>query len=139
MTDSKINVAILGVGNCASSFVQGLEYYKSEQDENGLISDVIGGYRVSDIEVVCAFDINKSKVGKDLSEAIFEEPNNTVKFAEVPNLGVNVKPGKVLDGIGKFVEDIIDPTEDSENVVNCLLYTSPSPRDVGISRMPSSA
>ena len=76
MTDSKINVAILGVGNCASSFVQGLEYYKSEQDENGLISDVIGGYRVSDIEVVCAFDINKSKVGKDLSEAIFEEPNN---------------------------------------------------------------
>ena len=113
MTDSKINVAILGVGNCASSFVQGLEYYKSEQDENGLISDVIGGYRVSDIEVVCAFDINKSKVGKDLSKAIFEEPNNTVKFAEVPNLGVNVKPGKVLDGIGKFVEDII-----------CLLYTS---------------
>lgn len=120
MTDSKINVAILGVGNCASSFVQGLEYYKSEQDENGLISDVIGGYRVSDIEVVCAFDINKSKVGKDLSEAIFEEPNNTVKFAEVPNLGVNVKPGKVLDGIGKFVEDIIDPTEDSENVIKDL-------------------
>ena len=57
MTDSKINVAILGIGNCASSFVQGLEYYKSEQDENGLISDVIGGYRVSDIEVVCAFDV----------------------------------------------------------------------------------
>jgi len=121
MTDSKINVAILGVGNCASSFVQGLEYYKREQDENGLISDVIGGYRVSDIEVVCAFDINKSKVGKDLSEAIFEEPNNTVKFAEVPNLGVNVKPGKVLDGIGKFVEDIIDPTEDSFNVIKDLL------------------
>ena len=117
MTDSKINVAILGIGNCASSFVQGLQYYKNEQDENGLISDVIGGYRVSDIEVVCAFDINKSKVGKDLSQAIFEEPNNTVKFAEVPNLGVNVKPGKVLDGIGKFVEEIIDPTEDSENII----------------------
>ena len=73
MADSKINVAILGVGNCASSFVQGLQYYKSEQDENGLISDVIGGYRVSDIEVVCAFDINKSKVGKD-AEYTFTTP-----------------------------------------------------------------
>ena len=107
MTDSKVKVAILGVGNCASSFVQGLQYYKDKNEENGLISDVIGGYRVSDIEVVCAFDINKSKVGKDLSEAIFIDPNNTVKFAEVPNLGVKVKSGRVLDGIGKFVENII--------------------------------
>ena len=123
MTDSKVKVAILGVGNCASSFVQGLQYYKDKNEENGLISDVIGGYRVSDIEVVCAFDINKSKVGKDLSEAIFIDPNNTVKFAEVPNLGVKVKPGRVLDGIGKFVENIIDPTDDSENIIEDFYLT----------------
>ena len=120
MTDKKIKIAILGVGNCASSLVQGLEFYNDNSKEAGLISDVIGGYNVSDIQVVSAFDINKTKVGKDLSEAIFESPNNTTKFSDVPNLGVEVKPGKVLDGIGKFVEDIIDPTEDSENVVKEL-------------------
>ena len=120
MTDSKIKVAILGVGNCASSFVQGLQYYKDDTEESGLISDVIGGYRVSDIEVVSAFDINKSKVGKDLSEAIFEKPNNTTKFADVPSLNVEVKPGKVLDGIGKFVKDIIEPSDETSNIVDEL-------------------
>tara|TARA_B100000965_G_C19596396_1_gene760446 strand:+ start:222 stop:1295 length:1074 start_codon:yes stop_codon:yes gene_type:complete len=120
MTDSKIKVAILGVGNCASSFVQGLHYYKNDTEESGLISDVIGGYRVSDIEVVSAFDINKSKVGKDLSEAIFEKPNNTTKFADVPSLNVEVKPGKVLDGIGKFVKDIIEPSDETSNIVEEL-------------------
>ena len=92
MDNSKIKVAVLGIGNCASSLVQGLEYYKINDTENGLISDVIGGYRVSDIEIVAAFDINKNKVGKDLSEAIFSEPNNTTKFSDVPNLGVTVSP-----------------------------------------------
>ena len=120
MTDKKIKIAILGIGNCASSLVQGLEFYNDNSKEAGLISDVIGGYNVSDIQVVSAFDINKTKVGKDLSEAIFESPHNTTKFSDVPNLGVEVKPGKVLDGIGKFVEDIIDPTEDSEDVVKEL-------------------
>lgn len=120
MTDKKIKIAILGIGNCASSLVQGLEFYNDNSKEAGLISDVIGGYNVSDIQVVSAFDINKTKVGKDLSEAIFESQNNTTKFSDVPNLGVEVKPGKVLDGIGKFVEDIIDPTEDSEDVVKEL-------------------
>ena len=90
MNKSKIKVAILGVGNCASALVQGLEYYKNDDMENGLISDVIGGYRVSDIEVVAAFDINKEKVGKDLSEAIFIEPNNTSKFSDVENLNIEV-------------------------------------------------
>ena len=87
---SKIKVAILGVGNCASSLVQGLEYYKNDDTENGLISDVIGGYKVSDIEIVAAFDINKEKVGIDLSEAIFKEPNNTSKFSEVSKLNIEV-------------------------------------------------
>ena len=120
MDNSKIKIAILGIGNCASSLVQGLEYYKINDTENGLISDVIGGNRVSDIEIVAAFDINKNKVGKDLSEAIFTEPNNTIKFSEVPNLNVQVNPGKTLDGIGKFVKDIIHPVEDSDSVVEIL-------------------
>ncbi len=120
MNKSKIKVAILGVGNCASALVQGLEYYKNDDMENGLISDVIGGYRVSDIEVVAAFDINKEKVGKDLSEAIFIEPNNTSKFSDVENLNIEVKPGKTLDGVGKFVRDIISVVDDSDNVVEVL-------------------
>ena len=120
MNKSKIKIAILGVGNCASALVQGLEYYKNDDMENGLISDVIGGYRVSDIEVVAAFDINKEKVGKDLSEAIFIEPNNTSKFSDVENLNIEVKPGKTLDGVGKFVRDIISVVDDSDNVVEVL-------------------
>ena len=120
MENSKIKVAVVGVGNCASSLVQGLEYYKINDTENGLISDVIGGYRVADIEIVAAFDINKSKVGKDLSEAIFSEPNNTIKFSEVPTLNVEVSPGKTLDGIGKFVKEIIDPVDDSSSVIEVL-------------------
>ena len=120
MENSKIKVAVVGVGNCASSLVQGLEYYKINDTENGLISDVIGGYRVADIEIVAAFDINKSKVGKDLSEAIFSEPNNTIKFSEVPTLNVEVSAGKTLDGIGKFVKEIIDPVDDSSSVIEVL-------------------
>ena len=120
MNKSTIKIAILGVGNCASSLVQGLEYYKNNDNEKGLISDVIGGYRVSDIEIVAAFDINKEKVGIDLSKAIYKEPNNASKFSDVPKLNVDVKPGKTLDGIGKFVEDIIPLVEDSENVVQEL-------------------
>ena len=120
MSNPKIKVAILGVGNCASSFVQGLEYYKDEKTEIGLISDVIGGFKVSDIQIVAAFDINKDKVGKDISDAIFVEPNNTSKFSEVPNLNIEVKPGKTLDGIGKFVKDLITTVDDSEEIVKEL-------------------
>ena len=120
MSNPKIKVAILGVGNCASSFVQGLEYYKDEKTEIGLISDVIGGFKVSDIQIVAAFDINKDKVGKDISDAIFVEPNNTSKFCEVPNLNIEVKPGKTLDGVGKFVKDLITTVDDSEEIVKEL-------------------
>ena len=120
MSNRKIKVAILGVGNCASSFVQGLEYYKDEKTEIGLISDVIGGFKVSDIQIVAAFDINKDKVGKDISDAIFVEPNNTSKFCEVPNLNIEVKPGKTLDGVGKFVKELITTVDDSEEIVKEL-------------------
>ena len=140
--EKNIKVAILGVGNCASSFVQGIEHYSNSENEDGLISDVIGGYKVSNIEVVAAFDINTTKVGKDLSGAIFAEPNNTIKFSDVPETGVIVQSGVVNDGVGKFVKDIITTSPDSENFedsLSCLLYTSPSPRDLSTSRMPSSA
>jgi len=85
----KIKIAIAGVGNCASSLIQGIEYYKKPDTEKvGLLFEDIGGYKVTDIEVVAAFDIDRRKVGKDLSEAIFVSPNNTEKLSEVPKLGV---------------------------------------------------
>ena len=120
MENKQIKVAILGVGNCASSFVQGVEHYSNSDNEDGLISDVIGGYKVSDIQIVAAYDINKSKVGKDLSEAIFTEPNNTIKFSEVPPTGIVVQPGVVKDGVGKFVKDVIETSPDSDNFEESL-------------------
>lgn len=107
-------MAIAGVGNCASSLVQGLSYYRKVGGDDppvpGLMHNVIGGYRLSDIEIVAAFDIDRRKVGKDVSKAIFAEPNCTVKFSEVPELGVRVEKGPVLDGItdttrGSFLVD----------------------------------
>ena len=118
--ENNIKVAILGVGNCASSFVQGIEHYSNSDNEDGLISDIIGGYKVSNIEVVAAYDINTSKVGKDISEAIFAEPNNTIKFCDVSKTGVIVEPGVVNDGVGKFVKDIITTSPDSENFEGSL-------------------
>ncbi len=115
MGKQKIKVAILGVGNCASSFVQGIHYYTNNDKEDGLISDVIGGYKVSDIEVVAAYDINKSKVGKDLGDAIFSDPNNTMKFFDVNSTGVTVEPGVAKDGVGKFTKDIIEKVSDNDN------------------------
>ena len=115
MGKQKIKVAILGIGNCASSFVQGIHYYTNNDKEDGLISDVIGGYKVSDIEVVAAYDINKSKVGKDLGDAIFADPNNTMKFFDVNSTGVTVEPGVAKDGVGKFTKDIIEKVSDNDN------------------------
>ena len=118
--NGKVRVAIVGVGNCASSLVQGVHYYRNasaKESVPGLMHVDLGGYHISDIEFVAAFDIDKKKVGKDLSEAIFSGPNNTVKFSDVPDLGVKVHRGMTHDGIGKYLADV------------CLLYTSPSPRD----------
>ena len=105
-----IKVAIIGVGNCASSLVQGIEKYRhvGEEDEvPGIMHPVMGEYGVGDIEVVAAFDINETKVGLDLSEAILAEPNNTVTFAEVPHTGVTVQRGMTHDGIGHYVSDMV--------------------------------
>ena len=107
---NSIKVAIIGVGNCASSLVQGIEKYRhvgEEDDVPGIMHPVMGEYGVGDIEVVAAFDINETKVGLDLSEAILAEPNNTVTFAEVPHTGVTVQRGMTHDGIGHYVSDMV--------------------------------
>ncbi|MFN2568883.1 MAG: inositol-3-phosphate synthase [Candidatus Dormibacteria bacterium] len=107
---SKVRVAIIGVGNCASSFVQGLEYYRNaqpDQDVPGLMHVDLGGYHISDIEVSAAFDIDREKVGKDVAEAIFSGPNNTVTFSEVPTTGVTVQRGMTHDGLGKYLKEVI--------------------------------
>ena len=107
---NSIKVAIIGVGNCASSLVQGIEKYKdvgAEDEVPGIMHPVMGEYGIGDIEVVAAFDINETKVGLDLSEAILAEPNNTVKFADVPNTGVTVQRGMTHDGIGHYVSDMV--------------------------------
>ncbi len=107
----KINVAIIGVGNCASSFVQGVHYYANATEDDfvpGLMHVNLGGYHISDINFVAAIDIDKNKVGKDLSEAIYVKPNNTFKFCDVPNTGVKVVRGMCHDGLGKYLSKIIE-------------------------------
>ncbi|EQB64258.1 MAG: hypothetical protein RBG1_1C00001G1837 [candidate division Zixibacteria bacterium RBG-1] len=116
---SKIRVAIIGVGNCASSLVQGVFYYHNAKEGDfipGLMHVNLGGYHVRDIEFSAAFDIDKNKVGKDLSEAIFTKPNNTYQFCKVPNLKVKVERGMTHDGLGFYLSKIIQkapgPTAD---------------------------
>ncbi len=114
-----INVAIIGVGNCASSLVQGVYYYQKAKEKEfvpGIMHVNLGGYHISDINFVAAFDIDKNKVGKDLTEAIFTKPNNTFKFAAPPASGVKVQRGMTHDGLGKYLSQIIQkapgPTAD---------------------------
>jgi myo-inositol-1-phosphate synthase len=121
---SKVRVAIIGIGNCASSLVQGVEFYKNVKEGEfvpGLMHINLGGYHVKDIEFVAAFDIDKNKVGLDLSEAIFTKPNNTIRFADVPNLGTPVQRGMTHDGLGKYLSQMIkkhpSPTVDVVEVL----------------------
>jgi myo-inositol-1-phosphate synthase len=120
----KIKVAIVGVGNCASSFVQGLHKYADVPEDGfipGLMHNTLGGYAIGDIEVVAAFDVDKDKVGKDLSEAIFSGQNNTVKFMDVPNMGIKVERGMTHDGLGKYLSQIITKAEGpTADIVNIL-------------------
>ncbi len=115
----KVRVAIIGVGNCASSLVQGVQFYKNAAEDEkipGLMHANLGGYHVRDIEFTAAFDVVEPKVGKDLSEAIFAYPNNTYKFTDVPHLGVQVARGMTHDGLGKYLSQILTkapgPTSD---------------------------
>jgi myo-inositol-1-phosphate synthase len=118
-SDHKVRVAIIGVGNCASALVQGVQYYQNAKDTDrvpGLMHVNLGGYHIRDIEFTAAFDVVKTKVGKDLSEAIFSYPNNTIKFSGVPELGVRVSRGMTHDGLGKYLSEIVEkapgPTDD---------------------------
>jgi myo-inositol-1-phosphate synthase len=107
----RVRVAIVGVGNCASALVQGVHKYRDASPDEfvpGLMHVDLGGYHVRDIEFVAAFDVDGRKVGRDLSEAIFAEPNNTVRFADVPPSGVIVQRGRTLDGIGHYLAQVID-------------------------------
>src|SRR3954462_8917786 len=110
MGRNKLRVAIVGAGNCASSFVQGLNHYAGASADNpppGLMHVDLGGYHVADIELAAAFDIHAAKVGRDLGEAILAEPNNTLVFSTPPPTGVMVERGPTLDGIGRYMEDEI--------------------------------
>lgn len=123
----KINVAIIGVGNCASSLVQGVHYYKNVKAEEfvpGLMHVNLGGYHIKDINFVAAIDIDKNKVGRDLSEAIYTLPNNTYKFCDVPKTGVKVVRGMTHDGLGKYLSQIITKAPGSTaNIVGILKDT----------------
>ncbi len=132
-----VNVAIIGVGNCASSLVQGVHYYRDAKDDEfvpGLMHTTLGGYHISDINFTAAIDIDARKVGRDLSEAIYTEPNNTFRFAEVPKSGVTVQRGMTHDGLGKYLSEVITkapgPTAD---IVSLLKDTN---TDVVVSYLP---
>jgi myo-inositol-1-phosphate synthase len=134
---SKIRVAIIGVGNCSNSLVQGIEYYRNAQGSDkitGLMHNKIGDYLVSDIEFSVAFDVNINKVGKDLAEAIWEYPNDTIKFADVPNLGVKVFRGPTLDGLGGSLNKVI--SESNEQPVDVAKILRESKTDIVINYLP---
>jgi myo-inositol-1-phosphate synthase len=111
---SKTRIAIVGVGNCSSALVQGLEFYRDADPRDtvpGLMHVKIGPYHVSDVEIVAAFDVDGKKVGRDVAEAIFTEPNNTIRFADVPPTGVEVLRGHTLDGLGTFYREVVTESD----------------------------
>src|SRR5215213_6325920 len=133
----KVRVAIIGVGNCASSLVQGVEFYKNATSGDfvpGLMHVNLGGYHPRDIEFTAAFDVNADKVGRDLSEAIFAAPNNTIKFADVPRLDVKVHRGMTHDGLGKYLKGVVPKARGStDDIVGILKATK---TDVVVSYLP---
>ena len=132
-----VRVAIVGVGNCASSLVQGLEYYKDADDSRrvpGLMHVRFGPYHVSDLEVVAAFDVDAKKVGCDVADAISASENNTIKIADVPPTGVTVERGPTFDGLGEYYRDII--TESDEPAVDVVAALREARADVLVSYLP---
>src|SRR5260221_11588243 len=137
MSSKKVRVAIVGVGNCASSLVEGMHYYREAQADDfvpGLMHVNLGGYHISDIEFSAAFDIDVNKVGKDISEAIYAAPNNTYRFADVPKLGANVYRGMTHDGLGKYLSQVITKApKQTSDIVKILNDTG---TDVVINYLP---
>lgn len=133
----RVRVGIIGVGNCSSSFIQGLTFYrnaKSNEPVPGLMNVDLGGYHISDIQIASAFDVNAGKVGRDVAEAIFAKPNNTHRFAEVESTGVIVQRGPVMDGIGHYLEEDVPVADVPEADVSEVLAMSRT--DVLVSYLP---
>jgi myo-inositol-1-phosphate synthase len=138
MASKKIKVAIIGVGNCASSLVQGIHYYRDAKEDSfvpGVMHVNFGGYHIRDIEVVAAFDVNSNKVGKDVAEAIYAAPNNTAVFSIVPLLGVKVSRGPQLDGVNKFTAEQV-PVKTSQKAVDVVKVLRDSGAEAVINYLP---
>jgi myo-inositol-1-phosphate synthase len=135
--DDRVRVALVGVGNCANSLLQGVEYYKDAPDDQfvpGLMHVNLGGYHIRDIEFTAAFDVTTDKVGKDLADAIWADPNDTIKFAEVPTTGVKVSRGMTHDGLGKYISQVVTKAPgETDNVVGILRDTK---TDVVVNYLP---
>ncbi len=135
--EHKIRVAIIGAGNCASALVQGVQFYQDAPEDEpvpGLMHVNLGGHHIRDIQFTAAFDIDRNKVGKDLAEAIFQPPNNTYKFSDVPPLGVKVSRGMTHDGLGKYLRDVITKADGpTDDIVGILRETR---TDVVVSYLP---
>src|SRR6266498_3920234 len=135
--DDRVRVALVGVGNCANSLLQGVEYYKDSPDDQfvpGLMHVDLGGYHVGDIEFTAAFDVTADKVGKDLADAIWAKPNDTIKFAEVPKTGIKVSRGMTHDGLGKYISEVVTKAPgETDDVVGILRDTK---TDVVVNYLP---
>jgi myo-inositol-1-phosphate synthase len=136
-SSQKVRIAIVGVGNCASSLVQGLSYYRNHSGNEpiaGLMSADVGGYEPGDIAISAAFDVNAAKVGRDVSEAIFATPNNADRFADVPATGVRVERGPTLDGIGEYVREMVQEADTPPADITAVLKRSAT--DIMVSYLP---
>jgi myo-inositol-1-phosphate synthase len=136
-SNGKVRVALVGVGNCANALLQGVEYYRDADPDQfvpGLMHVDLGGYHVGDIEFTAAFDVTTTKVGKDLADAIWAHPNDTIRFAEVPPTGIKVSRGMTHDGIGKYLNDVVDKAPgETDDVVGILRETQ---TDVVVNYLP---
>jgi myo-inositol-1-phosphate synthase len=136
-SDERVRVALVGVGNCANSLLQGVQYYKDAPDDQfvpGLMHVNLGGYHISDIEFTAAFDVTTDKVGKDLADAIWAKPNDTIKFADVPQTGVKVSRGMTHDGLGKYISQVVTKAPgETDDVVGILRDTK---TDVVVNYLP---
>jgi myo-inositol-1-phosphate synthase len=137
LDDGKVRVAIIGVGNCANSLLQGREYYKDADDDKfvpGLMHVNLGGYHIRDIEFTAAFDVVKGKVGEDLADAMWAHPNNTIKFADVAKTGIKVSRGMTHDGIGKYLSEVVEKAPGAtDDIVGILKETK---TDVVVNYLP---
>ena len=135
--DDRVRVALVGVGNCANSLLQGVEYYKEAPDDQfvpGLMHVDLGGYHIRDIEFTAAFDVTTDKVGKDLADAIWAQPNDTIKFADVPKTGIQVSRGMTHDGLGKYISQVVTKAPgETDDVVGILRDTK---TDVVVNYLP---